>query len=103
LHPSVVSRLRHSRYTGGMNTLLPPSHSGFDSPATYRIGVQGRIPARWCDRMEGMTITERASQAESPVTTLLGELADQAALAGVLNTLYELHLPVLSVERLSAG
>jgi hypothetical protein len=50
-----------------------------------------------------MTITERASEAESPVTTLLGELADQAALAGVLNTLYELRLPVLSVERLPAG
>jgi len=53
--------------------------------------------------MEGMTITERAPEAESPVTTLSGELADQAALAGVLNSLYELHLPVLSVERLSAG
>ena len=86
-----------------MNTVLPPSRSGFDSPATYRIGVQGRIPTKWCDRMEGMTITERAPEAESHVTTLLGELSDQAALAGVLNTLYELHLPVLSVERLSAG
>jgi len=27
-------------------------------------------------------------------------LIDQSALAGVLNTLYELHLPVLSVNRL---
>ena len=99
----MVSLLSVSRYTGGMNTVLPPSRSGFDSPATYRIGVQGRIPARWCDRLEGMTITERAPEAEPSVTTLLGELSDQAALAGVLNTLYELHLPVLSVERLSAG
>ena len=31
-------------------------------------------------------------------TTLSGQLADQAALTGVLNTPYELHLPVLSVE-----
>ena len=37
------------------------------------------------------------------MTTLFGELSDQAALAGVLNTLYELHLPVFSVERLAAG
>ena len=86
-----------------MKTVLSPSRSGFDSPATYRIGVQGRIPARRCDRLEGMIITERSPEAESPVTTLSGELSDQAALAGVLNTLYELHLPVLSVERLSAG
>jgi len=36
------------------------------------------------------------------VTTLEGRLLDQAALAGVLNTLYELHLPVLEVKCLSA-
>jgi hypothetical protein len=35
------------------------------------------------------------------VTVLEGWLPDQAALAGVLNTLYELHLPLLSVEILS--
>jgi hypothetical protein len=48
-----------------------------------------------------MTVTEQVAEAELPVSILLGELVDQAALAGVLNTLYELHLPVLSVERLS--
>ena len=41
-----------------------------------------------------------AVEADHPVTTLEGELSDQAALAGVLNTLYELHLPVLLVKRL---
>jgi hypothetical protein len=30
-------------------------------------------------------------------------LSDQAALEGVLDTLFALHLPVISVERLSAG
>ncbi len=48
-----------------------------------------------------MTVTEHESEAEPPMSTLLGELVDQAALAGVLNTLYELHLPVISVELLS--
>ena len=86
-----------------MKALLPTSSSGFDSPAMYRIGVQGHVPPRWCDRLEGMTVTERSSEAEPPVTTLFGELSDQAALAGVLNTLYDLHLPVLLVERVSAG
>jgi hypothetical protein len=42
-----------------------------------------------------------AEEACPPVTTLKGELGDQAALAGVLNTLYELHLTVLSVLCLS--
>jgi hypothetical protein len=35
-----------------------------------------------------------------PIATLIGSLRDQAALSGVLNELYELHLPVLNVERL---
>jgi hypothetical protein len=86
-----------------MRAVLPTSRSGFDSPATYRISVEGRIPAGWRDRLEGMTITEDLSEAGPPVTTLAGELSDQAALAGVLIALYELHLPVLSVKRLSVG
>jgi hypothetical protein len=99
----VVALLLNSRYNGGMGVSFPPTLSGFDCPATYQIGVLGCIPARWCDRLEGMAITEPSPEDESPVTTLLGELSDQAALAGVLNTLYELHLPVLTVERLPAG
>ena len=80
----------------------PPSFSGFDRPATYRIGVKGRIPPDWCDRLEGMAVTEGSSAANSPVTVLVGELADQAALAGLLNTLFQLHLSVIFVECLSA-
>ena len=49
-----------------------------------------------------MAVTEASAGANSSVTTLVGELADQAALAGLLNTLFELHLSVVSVERLSA-
>ena len=86
-----------------MKAALPLSRTGFDRPATYRIGVQGRVPARWRDRLEGMAISECSAEAESPATILVGELADQVALAGVLNTLVELHLSVVSVERLSAG
>jgi hypothetical protein len=86
-----------------MKDALPASPSGFDRQALYRIDVQGRIPARWCERLEGMTVTVYTPEAGPLVTTLLGELSDQAALAGVLRTLYELHLPVVSVQRLSAG
>jgi hypothetical protein len=45
-----------------------------------------------------MSISQRKSEAGEHVCTLEGELADQAALAGVLNSVYELHLPILSVE-----
>ena len=83
--------------------MLMPSRnpSLFDNPADYRISVQGRINPSWSDRLEGMTIRQTAVDAGPPVTTLQGELKDQAALAGVLNTLYELHLSLLSVTRLN--
>jgi hypothetical protein len=75
-------------------------YARFDSPAVYRICVEGQINPVWSGRMEGMCITLTVSSEKQPVTTLEGELRDQAALTGVLNSLYELHLPVLSVERL---
>ena len=70
----------------------------FDDPAFYRIQVQGLIPENWSDRLEGMSISQRKSETGERVSTLEGELADQAALAGVLNSVYELHLPILLVE-----
>jgi hypothetical protein len=85
-----------------MEAALPPSLTGFDRPATYGISVQGCVPASWSDRLEGMAITDLTAEAGPPMTKLLGELADQAALEGVLKTLFEMHLSVVSVERLSA-
>jgi len=71
------------------------------TPATYRIKVQGQLDQSWSDRLAGMAITASSQGDEPPVTVLEGWLPDQAALAGVLNTLYQLHLPLLSVEILS--
>jgi hypothetical protein len=73
----------------------------FDSPATYQIIVQGRIDPTMSDLIGGMTIQIKTEESSPLVATLKGELRDQAALAGVLNSLYELHLTVISVERLS--
>ena len=70
-----------------------------ETPATYRIRVQGRLDKNWSDRLGGMAITG-TTRDNLPVTFLVGHLTDQAALSGVLNTLYELHLPLLSVENL---
>jgi len=71
-----------------------------ETPARYRIRSQGRLDTSWSDRLGGMSITQVAPENKPPVTTLVGHLPDQAALAGVLNALYNLHLPLLSVENL---
>ena len=74
----------------------------FDGPAVYRVRVRGRLGASWSDRLGGMTITVFSADTGPWFTSLVGELSDQADLVGVLNTLYGLHLPVLSVECLNA-
>jgi hypothetical protein len=75
----------------------------FDGPARYRILVKGRIPDSWSDRIDGMSICQEAPDDQVPVTSLEGELADQAALTGVINTLYELHLPIISVKSVASS
>ena len=45
-----------------------------------------------------MRITTRKKSDQTTVTTLDGRLRDQAELSGVLNSLYDLHLPILKVE-----
>ena len=71
------------------------------TPATYRIEVEGVLDETWADSLAGMRISSRKRADQSTVTTLTGRLKDQAELSGVLNGLYELHLPILSVEILS--
>jgi len=67
-----------------------------DKPATYRITVKGVVPKAWIDRLGGMQIV-----AGSPTgSTLEGWLPDQAALKGVLDTLYDIHLPIEAITRL---
>jgi hypothetical protein len=72
-------------------------------PAIYRIIVQGNIGSSGVLRLGGMSISERHSEAGRAETILVGRLPDQAALSGVLNTLYDMHLPVVSADCLESG
>jgi len=74
----------------------------FDTPAPYRIQVQGRVASNWSVRLQGLDISQTTSDNGITISTLAGELPDQTALAGVLNALHELHLSVLSVECLKS-
>jgi hypothetical protein len=72
----------------------PPADPPHDA-GRYEIRLSGRLSSRWATRFEGMTLTS-----ESDGTTVIrGELADQAALHGLLNTLRDLGLPLLSVRQ----
>ena len=74
----------------------------FDLPGRYRIRIHGQLGASWANWLGDMAITARQVTGQEPVTTLTGEVTDQAALLGVLNTLYDMGFPLLKVERLGS-
>ena len=71
-----------------------------DQPTLYRIRVHGELEERWSGRMGGMQIHWQTQEDGSLMTILKGQLLDQAALFGVLMLLYNLRLPLISVEAL---
>jgi hypothetical protein len=66
------------------------------SSLLYVILVHGALERAYSDRLSGMAIAVCETPA-GPRTILAGVLVDQAALQGVLKSLYELGLPVLAV------
>jgi hypothetical protein len=74
-----------------------------ETPANYRIRVEGHIREIWADQLGGMTITNVFRKDGQAVAVLVGHLADQSLLAGVLNALYNLQIPLLSLENLDEG
>ena len=75
-------------------------HSGFSAPGIYRIEVQGHLPSGWAGRLGAMRLFSPTMETDNEVTFLQGKVTDQAELAGILNSLYELQLPLLSVQYL---
>jgi hypothetical protein len=73
----------------------------FNRPGNYRIRVQGFLDKKWSERLGGLRISTSKTGDQKSVTVLQGRVSDQAELAGVLSTLYQRHLTLLSVEHLN--
>ena len=73
-----------------------------EKPAIYRITVRGQLDPQWSGGLEDLNRSETELPGAGLNTILVGRLADQATLSGLLNSLYELHLPIVSVECLEA-
>jgi hypothetical protein len=69
----------------------------------YEIQVRGVIDDEWSERLRGLRITLDGLDGDAPVTILRGELVDEAALNGVLRTLYKLGLSLISIRRAAEG
>ena len=73
------------------NTRTPRTDS--DAPMVYQIRVQGHLGRQWTDWFGGLTITLEGNGD----TLLTGPVVDQAALHGVLRSVRDLGLPLLSI------
>jgi hypothetical protein len=72
-----------------------------DAPATYRIRVQGCPSQSWVEAMWGNVFETRQVPEAPDQTVFVGEIMDQAALVGLINTFYNLGYPILSVKKIS--
>ena len=71
--------------------------------AYYRIRVRGELDPEFSDRLEGMQIESTFRKDGRAESVLEGRLDDQSSFSGVLNTLYELNLPIVSADCLGAA
>lgn len=71
------------------------SHIPRDQPATYEIHIDGCLSQDWSARLDNMMISIVDNE-----THLMGELSDQSALLGILNTLVMLGFSLTFVRRL---
>ena len=72
----------------------------FDGPGLYRIQVQAEMSASCAKRLNDLLVIVEQAEGKPPLTILTGEVRDQSALMGVLNTLYDMGYPLLEVKRL---
>jgi len=79
-----------------------PAASLFES-ASYRICIVGYLDTKWSEYCGGMTIEHGSDPKFGTITILTGRVIDQSALIGVLNSLYDIGCPIVSVEYLVAG
>lgn len=75
-------------------------HIGLDQPANYIIKLQGRLTGPVGDWFQGSYSQEtKASDDDGlSVTTLVGIIADQSALHGLLRQIRDLGLTLLYVD-----
>ncbi len=65
------------------------------NPGRYEIRLRGRLDSRWAAWFDGLSLTN-----ESDGTTIIcGQVADQAALHGLLQKVRDLGLPLISVTQ----
>ena len=75
----------------------------FVTPAQFRLRFLGYLDVSWSEELGGADIEHLCLGADCAVTVVTVYFVDQAELIGMLNRLYGLGFPLLSVECLHVG
>ena len=65
-----------------------------DKPTTYQIRLRGILDPSWSDWFDNCTITTQGEE-----TLMEGQVADQAALHGILSKINDLGLAIVTVTQ----
>jgi hypothetical protein len=66
--------------------------------AVYRIRIQGAFDEAWLQDLNPDWTIQFKDESTQVTTTITGVIGDQAALMGLLSSLYDVGLPLLGVE-----
>ena len=69
----------------------------YDRPVVYEIVVKGKLDSRWSRWFTGLQIIPQPDGN----SLLIGPIADQSALYGVISRLRDLGMVLISVQRVS--
>jgi hypothetical protein len=73
-----------------------------DQPGIYRLKIQGRLSEGTIRSFDEMVVAVKTNAAGVPITTLTGQIGDQAALHGIVARIRDLGLPLILVELVGA-
>lgn len=66
---------------------------------TYRITIEGHLDQQWSEWFDGVQI----SLQKNGTTHIIYPHADQAALYGMLKKIYNLGIPLLSIDQVASS
>jgi hypothetical protein len=90
----VITAHHIGSYLQGMSETHGPS-AGHHQAERYEIRIKGHLDARWTDWFDGLTLSHEAGG----TTLIQGQVADQAALHGLLQKVRDLGLPLISATQ----
>lgn len=73
---------------------------GYKGPATYQITVKGKVDPDFMNRLNNLAVSHTETR-DQTLSTLTGEIADQEALNGLLNILFDHQFSVISLMKIN--